>query len=1020
MKARLFIFLILTGVLLKAQTPVPESPGVYPMVYTLAKDDNHIYIGGMTSVVGENTKNSFILDKNTGNINETNPLINMLVNDAVKDADGAIYIGGAFTLVDDEPLEGLIKMLPDGSIDKSFSFEFGFHNNLASNKKDGIKCLYIHNNYLYIGGVFDTINGQSKNHIARINLTDNKVDNTWSPDIELTYNGSINTIAADDDYVYFGGLFFSTGKKSISHLARADINDGIIDEDWSPNPSTSVNSILIDNNSLFVGGRFSTIDGVNAGYVVKIDKNTGELDETWQPDTDRGRVSVLKIHGDFLYVGGEHYRDMEGTVPNSNLGRISISDGTTDDTWLPEVSGRTKSIFIKNNDIYIGGDIGFSIDYINQVILKLNDTDGSVDPNWDPPNLAINTNTITSINNELFVGGEFIIKDGFFTKGMMRVDKETMEIDLDWLPEIYDEEEDYISPYYIYPFGDDIFTLLGGGLGFKDEKNIKNRFSYQKKSPFSILKNYSKESEPTIKKYDKLTGEENTDWSENLSGYFHSIIGHEDYLYLGGEFTEIDGHDISFLARVDITTGIVDSDWNHNLDTFVTDLKIYDEFLYVAGAYTEIGGEEISFLSRISLETGELDSDWAPFGDIKPEEHGEEGVLYIIGNDNYIFSYGEVFYFDKDEFANFAKISKETADICDEWNPSVEGIIFSMEKYKSDILFSGFLIQYDIFQVDYIVRVNDITGSRVTGFSPDFSIHYSTLEVNMPWVMSIINDDDILYTGGLFSHVNQKPYSGFAVFGFILPEIISQPENTSTYEGGDASFEVKVYSEAGPPSYQWEIKTDGNDWENIEGANNRTLEITNATIESDGNIYRCVVHDRNGSVVSEEATLSIVNAYNITFNITDNDENIINNAIVTFGDITNDPNDYEFENIMEGFYSYSVEKEGYFTFYEENYEVTGDATILVVLEVDDTSIKADYKQDIKIYPNPAYNEINILSKKDVNRIEILNLNGSKTLYKNHVTGNHHTVKLENFESGAYIIHIYADYKVYKQKIIVIK
>ena len=53
--------------------------------------------------------------------------------------------------------------------------------------------------------------------------------------------------------------------------------------------------------------------------------------------------------------------------------------------------------------------------------------------------------------------------------------------------------------------------------------------------------------------------------------------------------------------------------------------------------------------------------------------------------------------------------------------------------------------------------------------------------------------------------------------------------------------------------------------------------------------------------------------HTVTFEVLDEDGDPLDDAIVTFGDLENDPGDYVFEDMEEGFYIYTVEKEGYIT-----------------------------------------------------------------------------------------------------------
>ena len=97
-------------------------------------------------------------------------------------------------------------------------------------------------------------------------------------------------------------------------------------------------------------------------------------------------------------------------------------------------------------------------------------------------------------------------------------------------------------------------------------------------------------------------------------------------------------------------------------------------------------------------------------------------------------------------------------------------------------------------------------------------------------------------------------------------KITTQPVGKNAEIGGSATFEVVV--SGGTPLYQWEVSEDnGATWTSIQGANEATLTISNATLDMAGNLYRCVVSDANDSSVtlpSANAILTVNNCYRLT------------------------------------------------------------------------------------------------------------------------------------------------------------
>ena len=87
------------------------------------------------------------------------------------------------------------------------------------------------------------------------------------------------------------------------------------------------------------------------------------------------------------------------------------------------------------------------------------------------------------------------------------------------------------------------------------------------------------------------------------------------------------------------------------------------------------------------------------------------------------------------------------------------------------------------------------------------------------------------------------------------PEFVECSGDTSVIENETATFTVVVM---GADSLQWQVSTDGGTgWTNIPGETGPSLSFT-ATLGDDGNMYRCVATNANGTTISCEGTLTII------------------------------------------------------------------------------------------------------------------------------------------------------------------
>ncbi len=87
------------------------------------------------------------------------------------------------------------------------------------------------------------------------------------------------------------------------------------------------------------------------------------------------------------------------------------------------------------------------------------------------------------------------------------------------------------------------------------------------------------------------------------------------------------------------------------------------------------------------------------------------------------------------------------------------------------------------------------------------------------------------------------------------PVVSTQPTNQTSAVGSSASFTAAATGT--PPSVQWQVSTDGNQWSNVSGATNLTFNLTNLTITMHGNQYRAVFTNACGTATSNPATLTV-------------------------------------------------------------------------------------------------------------------------------------------------------------------
>src|SRR5262249_55720803 len=89
-----------------------------------------------------------------------------------------------------------------------------------------------------------------------------------------------------------------------------------------------------------------------------------------------------------------------------------------------------------------------------------------------------------------------------------------------------------------------------------------------------------------------------------------------------------------------------------------------------------------------------------------------------------------------------------------------------------------------------------------------------------------------------------------APFAVIDPVIVAQPTNSYAVAGSNATFAV-VGAGTGL-EYQWQLNTT-----NLAGATRTSLVVSNVSWLDDGGVYRVLISNSFGSMLSSNATLSL-------------------------------------------------------------------------------------------------------------------------------------------------------------------
>lgn len=356
------------------------------------------------------------------------------------DGTGDIYIGGSFTNYNNTPVNGLVRLNSDGTVDNNFDTisagGFGYTVKTMALATDD-------SGDIYVGGSFSNVNGSEIQSLVRLN-SDGSIDTDFAVVIEGSFS-SIETIAtANDDSgdIYIGGYFDTINGNTAVNLARLN-NDGSLDNSFD----TTTNGILDDeiysvtmtndgSGDVYVGGAFTSYRGTAINRLARL-SNDGSIDNGFDTVTGGGLdgnvytiVDTDDGSGD-IYVGGAF-----NNVYGSEFAAVVRlhSNGSIDTNFSIPFSlifNFVYSIAVTNDssgDIYIAGLYASSDNSIRN-LARLNN-DGSQDTEFDTSTGGYITAAVYSVttiddgSSDVYFGGSFVNYRGLGVNRFSRVNSD--------------------------------------------------------------------------------------------------------------------------------------------------------------------------------------------------------------------------------------------------------------------------------------------------------------------------------------------------------------------------------------------------------------------------------------------------------------------------------------------------------------------------------------------------------------------------------------------------------------------
>lgn len=598
---------------------------------------------------------------------------------SVHESNGILYLGGSFSGIG-KPTSYLASI---NTTTGSSSYNFpSTDDSVSSIISDGSGGWYIGGSFYYIGDIYCPF-------LAHV-LSDGSVD----PNFYVEPDDVVHTLTLLNNTLFAGGDFFTIGGKNRNYLAAIDLISNTVNE-WNPNPNDRVRTLVAGQNTLYVGGDFTTINGQTRNHIAAIEPNSNQP-STWNPNAG-DVVTTLGLSGTTLYAGGEF-----GTIggqTRSGIAALDISTGNAT-SWNPNADNTVIALTISGDTVYVGG--GFtSIGGQARIALAALDISTGNATAWNPnPNNYVSS--IAVHNNTVYAGGAFSTIGGESRSYIAALDANTGNAK-NWTPYLDNE----VGVLALSQDGQKLYT----GGNFKIVGTSRNNLAAV-----------------------NLTTNEVTSWNPNANGTVNTISTSGNSIYIGGDFTSVNGQTRNRIAELDITTGNVTS-WDPNADNSVLSLFISGNSIYAGGSFSTIGGQSRNRIAALDNTNGAATA-WNP--------NANNTVRTILVYNNTIFTGGDFTTIGGQSRNRIAALDT-TNGAATTWNPDANNTVNTITISNNDVYLGGSFTTIS-GQIRNRIAAIDSSSGVVHAWNPNAN----------NTVLSLVSDSNYIYAGGDFTAIGGK------------------------------------------------------------------------------------------------------------------------------------------------------------------------------------------------------------------------------------------------------------------------
>lgn len=333
-----------------------------------------IYIGGLFGTVDGLARNRVARLNAAGTLDGSfvPPNFNGQVNALAQDSLGGLIVAGAFSTPTDANLH---RLLANGSRDPTFNVTTTSSNPFG----DVITDVAVQpDGKIVIVGEFETVNGQARAMVARLN-PNGSLDAGFVPP---ALNAGVDSVALQPDgRIVIGGDFTALSLRA--RIARLNA-DGSLDVGFAPlvSPDAMVNDVVIQpDGSVAIAGSFTQISGIPRSRLARLGGNGLPDQDLVVAGASDGDVEAIAYEPDGSILVAGRFDQFQGQS-RLHLARVR-GDGSLDPGFVPTAGNDVYAMArLPDGKILVGGAFG-SISSSGRPRLTRLNADGSIDLSFD-------------------------------------------------------------------------------------------------------------------------------------------------------------------------------------------------------------------------------------------------------------------------------------------------------------------------------------------------------------------------------------------------------------------------------------------------------------------------------------------------------------------------------------------------------------------------------------------------------------------------------------------------------------